>query len=565
MISPEETIAKYYLGYFNRAGDLEGTRYWISKLNEGMSLLEVAVGFARAEEAQTLYPALRDMNQVDGSSFIASVYRNLFGREAAETEKEYWVGRLNSDFDIGRAIIDIIFSAQGTDADIIANKAHVGANWTHWLDAPPELDAEILPITNSAEILRAVTKTDQSIYEAFVEIMGSFRSPNPDDPDGKLPMPNEGPVAVLVTANIKEVYETVPSGTLGHVIVIDDGQGTNTLTLTGADASNFKLVGNAVQFADGFSPDFESGKTNYSFTVTAEDASTGDAPVTSVAYSVDIANVDEVIATNDFKVLKAPEFLVNDIFDEGERQQRIVDLGNDTYKIYWRDGNGVKYMRVIYADGTREEQQFSDVANLNDIPVSKTATHAGTGNTILIDDASANDIASFFTPFGGAAVPITLNPVTQNGQGTGQIVATTDGFLATWRSFDATLGDKIGSGIKAAFFDANGNPIGTERFFYENDGNELINIADLLANDSDPEKAGALKMTAIDATSSLGATLVLNDTNTDGIFDEIQYDLGNVASLDAGEYGTDTFRYTVEDATGVSSTALVTISVIGVI
>ncbi|WP_299085827.1 tandem-95 repeat protein [uncultured Ruegeria sp.] len=87
----------------------------------------------------------------------------------------------------------------------------------------------------------------------------------------------------------------------------------------------------------------------------------------------------------------------------------------------------------------------------------------------------------------------------------------------------------------------------------------LIDTATLLGNDSDVE-GDALTMTAVDATSTHGATLVLNTNGT------ISYDPTNadaVQALTEGQTLTDTFTYTVEDGNGGESTATVSIIVHG--
>ncbi|MDX8355765.1 tandem-95 repeat protein [Cognatiyoonia sp. IB215182] len=86
-----------------------------------------------------------------------------------------------------------------------------------------------------------------------------------------------------------------------------------------------------------------------------------------------------------------------------------------------------------------------------------------------------------------------------------------------------------------------------------------IATAILLANDSDVE-GDALTMTAVDARSAHGATLVLNTNGT------ISYDPTSAAAVQAltdGQTLTDTFTYTVEDGNGGESTATVSIIVHG--
>ncbi|MHC9235988.1 DVUA0089 family protein [Pseudooceanicola sp. 502str34] len=86
-----------------------------------------------------------------------------------------------------------------------------------------------------------------------------------------------------------------------------------------------------------------------------------------------------------------------------------------------------------------------------------------------------------------------------------------------------------------------------------------IEAATLLENDSDPE-GGALSISEVSATSSLGATLTLNPDGS------ISYDpttSSTLAELAEGDGLEDTFTYTVTDEAGGSDTATVTVAVVG--
>ena len=87
----------------------------------------------------------------------------------------------------------------------------------------------------------------------------------------------------------------------------------------------------------------------------------------------------------------------------------------------------------------------------------------------------------------------------------------------------------------------------------------------LLANDYDPE-GDNFTITAADATSSLGASVSLVDSNGDGVFDKISYDpttSDQLSDLDDGECLTDSFTYTITDENGATDTATVFLTVEG--
>ncbi|WP_298938615.1 Ig-like domain-containing protein, partial [uncultured Ruegeria sp.] len=87
----------------------------------------------------------------------------------------------------------------------------------------------------------------------------------------------------------------------------------------------------------------------------------------------------------------------------------------------------------------------------------------------------------------------------------------------------------------------------------------LIDTATLLANDSDVD-GDALTVAAVSATSTHGATLVLN---TDGTISYDPTGADSVQALAEGQTLTDTFTYTVDDGNGGESTATVSVVVHG--
>ncbi len=86
-----------------------------------------------------------------------------------------------------------------------------------------------------------------------------------------------------------------------------------------------------------------------------------------------------------------------------------------------------------------------------------------------------------------------------------------------------------------------------------------ILAAGILANDSDPE-GDPLSAVAQTVGSTLGATVTIN---TDGSFSYDPTAAAGLQALAAGANANDTFQYTVQDARGGSSTAIVTVNVTG--
>ena len=56
MLSDEEIIARYYVGYYNRAPDPAGFAFWTDAYANGISTLEIANFFSDQVETDALYP-----------------------------------------------------------------------------------------------------------------------------------------------------------------------------------------------------------------------------------------------------------------------------------------------------------------------------------------------------------------------------------------------------------------------------------------------------------------------------------------------------------------------------
>ncbi|WP_439543499.1 beta strand repeat-containing protein [Hyphomicrobium sp.] len=72
---------------------------------------------------------------------------------------------------------------------------------------------------------------------------------------------NEAPTAIAftnATTTLAENVSTAAARTVATIVITDDALGTETLTLTGADAGLFQVVGNALQIKAGAALDFET-------------------------------------------------------------------------------------------------------------------------------------------------------------------------------------------------------------------------------------------------------------------------------------------------------------------
>lgn len=138
-----DDIEKLYVGYFNRAGDPAGVNFWVAQYialgQTPAALAGIANSFSLTPEAQNLYSFLAAPLVGSPTSFLSSVYSNLFGRTdlsapADVTGIAYWTAQLaNPAISVGRIIVDIISGAQGNDALVVANKTSVAKAFTQQL------------------------------------------------------------------------------------------------------------------------------------------------------------------------------------------------------------------------------------------------------------------------------------------------------------------------------------------------------------------------------------------------------------------------------------------------
>ncbi len=113
---------------------------------------------------------------------------------------------------------------------------------------------------------------------------------------GAIEAPNLAPSAVVLnpnTLNLAENADTTLGIELSTISITDDGFGTNVLSLSGADATRFEIVGNKLRLKAGVSLDFET-KTSYLVRVNVDDMTVGNTPDAFADFTLTITNVNDV-------------------------------------------------------------------------------------------------------------------------------------------------------------------------------------------------------------------------------------------------------------------------------
>lgn len=85
----DATAGKAYRVYqaaFNRTPDTGGLKYWISKMDGGLTLDGVASGFIASQEFKTLYGSAPSTQ-----TFVSKLYSNVLHRAPDVSGYDYWV------------------------------------------------------------------------------------------------------------------------------------------------------------------------------------------------------------------------------------------------------------------------------------------------------------------------------------------------------------------------------------------------------------------------------------------------------------------------------------------
>jgi len=119
-------LTDLYIASFNRAPDSVGLSYWGSRLQDGMSLSDIARSFFTQPETANTYPEGQSSRD-----FFTKVYVNVLGRAPDGPGLDYWAGELDAGH-ISRdvSLLDVISGARGTpDAQYLQNKEAVGVHF----------------------------------------------------------------------------------------------------------------------------------------------------------------------------------------------------------------------------------------------------------------------------------------------------------------------------------------------------------------------------------------------------------------------------------------------------
>jgi hypothetical protein len=271
-LNVNQQLELIYVAYFNRAADGGGFGFWggqnTQAQNGGQSaalaLTNIANSFTPQSETLALYPFLGTPNldlttpagQAGLTTFINSLYGNLFGHAPDTPGLNYWMGQLTSGVvGLGAAALAIANGATGTDAIEVRNKIAVALDFTTRTNAAGLGQTAPLPtsfLTAAKTVLSGVdglSLNDASVT-AGMSATAAFLS------TGQLIITNTDPIALGMSGSaLATVAANDPIAIATSNSVIDPGVGNYTIQfLAGTSGDTLVLHAGGVDQVSGFDP-----------------------------------------------------------------------------------------------------------------------------------------------------------------------------------------------------------------------------------------------------------------------------------------------------------------------
>ncbi len=105
--------------------------------------------------------------------------------------------------------------------------------------------------------------------------------------------PNQAPTAIVLNNAVTSILENTSTASpikVADLVVTDDGLGTNIISISGADAAFFEIIGNGLFIKAGTVLDYET-KTSYNITINVDDPTVGSTPDASINYLLSVTDV----------------------------------------------------------------------------------------------------------------------------------------------------------------------------------------------------------------------------------------------------------------------------------
>ena len=238
---------------------------------------------------------------------------------------------------------------------------------------------------------------------------------------------NKAPSALTLANTVSSLAENSSTASrikVADIVITDDASGSNTISLSGADAASFEVSGNALFLKAGTALNFEA-KASYAVTVSASDPSlSGSSPVSAV-FKLSISDVNEVPGTTVETVVAAIKL------PNGESKQIPVTIGGASlslgseFKIVPVSGinqessdkltqSGVKLnsTAIDFVVDVAQGHKFATLAASSELVAADLLPQLGNGSGRL---SSRKLLFYTLNPDTGTISPLTYDPITGAG------------------------------------------------------------------------------------------------------------------------------------------------------
>ena len=189
-LTAAQQVAAIYIGYYDRAGEPDGSDFWEGAVaNPNFSLEAIAQDFSTQQETLDVHPFFSSPSAETANAFITSVYLSLFNREPDADGLTFWSGVLQAAIDgagamsVGAIILEIIEGAQdtaaGNDRATILNKIEVATAWTDAAEAAGLTGVAFADLSSAQQasaksIIEPVTDSSATVVSAKATIADVF-------------------------------------------------------------------------------------------------------------------------------------------------------------------------------------------------------------------------------------------------------------------------------------------------------------------------------------------------------------------------------------------------------
>lgn len=219
-------------------------------------------------------------------------------------------------------------------------------------------------------------------------------------------LPNQAPTAIALGNTSNSVLEnsnTTSAVKISDILVTDEGLGTNTLSLSGADAAYFQIIGSSLYIKAGTVLDYET-KTSYAVTINVDDTTVGATPDASVNFTLSITDV----------AVESVQAATVSISEVAPWSSSNASVGADWFEV---TNNGNTALDITGWKIDDNSKSFASAIALSGI------TSIAPGESVIFLETTsgntATTIAAFKTTWFGANVPAGLQVGSYTGSGAG--------------------------------------------------------------------------------------------------------------------------------------------------